>query len=151
MEKNKTGKYMKYAIGEIILVMVGIMLALQVNNWNENRKDKIAEKDLLENMLESLKLDSISFNKNLQEAKSIDSLHRQLYSIGVKEIKDINLKNPNRIRRALDFDPITKKNDPFVAEKIKNKKIRNEVISYFISLDKLDKSYAILAEIITKT
>ena len=151
MEKNKTGKYMKYAIGEIILVMVGIMLALQVNNWNENRKDKIAEKDLLENMLESLKLDSISFNKNLQEAKSIDSLHRQLYSIGVKGIKDINLKNPNRIRRALDFDPITKKNDPFAAEKIKNKKIRNEVISYFISLDNMDQSYALLTEIIIKT
>ena len=151
MEKNKTGKYMKYAIGEIILVMVGIMLALQVNNWNENRKDKIAEKDLLENMLESLKLDSISFNKNLQEAKSIDSLHRQLYRIGVKGIKDINLKNPNRIRRALDFFAITKKNDPFVAEKIKNKKIRNEVISYFISLDKMDESYGILEEIIVKT
>ena len=38
MEKNKTGKYLKYAIGEIILVMIGILLALQVNNWNEQRK-----------------------------------------------------------------------------------------------------------------
>ena len=37
MEKNKTGKYLKYAIGEIFLVMVGILLALQVNNWNEKR------------------------------------------------------------------------------------------------------------------
>ena len=37
MEKNKTGKYLKYAIGEIILVMIGILLALQVNNWNQQR------------------------------------------------------------------------------------------------------------------
>ena len=37
MEKNKTGKYLKYAIGEIILVMVGILLALQVSNWNQQR------------------------------------------------------------------------------------------------------------------
>ena len=37
MEKNKTGKYFKYAIGEIILVMIGILLALQVNNWNQQR------------------------------------------------------------------------------------------------------------------
>ena len=122
MEKNKTGKYLKYAIGEIILVVIGILIALSLNNWNENRKNKIYEKDLLENMLGNLKLDSITFNKNLQEAKSIDSLHRQLYNIGVKGIKDINLKNPNRIRRGLDFYAITKNNDPFVTEKIEKQK-----------------------------
>ena len=38
MEKNKTGKYLKYAIGEIVLVVIGILIALQVNNWNEHRK-----------------------------------------------------------------------------------------------------------------
>ena len=36
MEKNKTGKYFKYAIGEIVLVVIGILIALQINNWNEN-------------------------------------------------------------------------------------------------------------------
>ncbi len=36
--ENKTGKYMKYAIGEIILVVIGILIALQINNWNEHRK-----------------------------------------------------------------------------------------------------------------
>ena len=41
MEQNKTGKYLKYAIGEIILVVIGILIALQINNWNENRKDRI--------------------------------------------------------------------------------------------------------------
>lgn len=38
MEQNKTGKYLKYAIGEIVLVMIGILFALQINNWNEARK-----------------------------------------------------------------------------------------------------------------
>ena len=37
---NQFFKYSRYAIGEILLVMVGILLALQVNNWNEDRKDK---------------------------------------------------------------------------------------------------------------
>lgn len=39
MENNKTGKYLKYAIGEIVLVVIGILIALQVNNWNEQRKE----------------------------------------------------------------------------------------------------------------
>lgn len=43
MEKNKTGKYLKYAIGEIVLVMIGILLALQVNEWNQERLRKKAE------------------------------------------------------------------------------------------------------------
>jgi hypothetical protein len=48
MEKNKTRKYLKYAIGEIILVMVGILLALQVNNWNQQRIAAQKEQLLLE-------------------------------------------------------------------------------------------------------
>ena len=55
METGKTGKYLKYAIGEIILVMVGILLALQVNNWNESQKDKKQEKTYLNNLQDDLK------------------------------------------------------------------------------------------------
>jgi len=48
--ENKTGKYFKYAIGEIILVMIGILLALQVNAWNQTRLDRIEEKNILANI-----------------------------------------------------------------------------------------------------
>jgi len=44
--ENKTSKYLKYAIGEIILVVIGILIALQINNWNETRKDRLKEKEL---------------------------------------------------------------------------------------------------------
>jgi hypothetical protein len=47
MEQNKTGKYIKYAIGEIILVIIGILIAVSINGWNENRKLKIEEQSLL--------------------------------------------------------------------------------------------------------
>ena len=61
MEKNKTGKYLKYAIGEIALVVIGILIALQINNWNENRK--------LQNRMKSvysiIKTDLVSDIKNI--------------------------------------------------------------------------------------
>ena len=52
---NKTGKYFKYAIGEVILVMVGILLALQVNNWNEEKKTTLLEEKVLRELRETLK------------------------------------------------------------------------------------------------
>lgn len=64
MENNKTGKYIKYAIGEIFLVMIGILLALQVNNWNDHRKGRI-KKDKLLHALE------IEFNKNLTQLDTV--------------------------------------------------------------------------------
>jgi len=50
MEKNKTGKYLKYAFGEIVLVMIGILLALQINSWNQKRLDRIEEKTIISNL-----------------------------------------------------------------------------------------------------
>lgn len=48
-EKNAlpTGRYLKYALGEILLVMIGILLALQVNNWNQKRINSLSESLLL--------------------------------------------------------------------------------------------------------
>ncbi|OZV68044.1 DUF6090 family protein [Winogradskyella aurantia] len=47
MKQNKTSKYFKYAIGEIILVVIGILIALQINTWNQNRIDKIEEQEII--------------------------------------------------------------------------------------------------------
>jgi hypothetical protein len=48
--ENKTGKYFKYAIGEILLVVLGILIALQINNWNEERKNRNKEQSILKNL-----------------------------------------------------------------------------------------------------
>ena len=45
--ENKTGKYFKYAIGEIVLVVIGILIALSINNWNENRLNQLDKKEIL--------------------------------------------------------------------------------------------------------
>lgn len=47
LNEGNTTKYLKYATGEIVLVVIGILIALQINNWNENRKERTEEKALL--------------------------------------------------------------------------------------------------------
>lgn len=54
LNEGKTTKYFKYAIGEIILVVIGILIALQINNWNETRKNKAKETVLVDQLLQDL-------------------------------------------------------------------------------------------------
>ena len=57
MERNKTGKYFKYAIGEIVLVVIGILIALSINNWNESRIDRKLETAILKQLRSEFKRD----------------------------------------------------------------------------------------------
>lgn len=80
MGENKTGKYLKYAIGEIVLVVIGILIALSINNWNEDRKLQSEELKLLfdiktnlESNLVNFKNDTIRNHKDLVEYQKIET------------------------------------------------------------------------------
>jgi hypothetical protein len=60
--ENKTGKYFKYAIGEIILVVIGILIALSINNWNQNRINKQNEKLILNELHKEFISNKIQFD-----------------------------------------------------------------------------------------
>ena len=72
-DDNQFFKYSRYAIGEIVLVVIGILIALQINNWNNNRLNTIEEQRILKAITEELKLSKFLFDrgKNLQENKII--------------------------------------------------------------------------------
>ena len=57
LTKNKNSEYLKYAVGEIILVVIGILIALSINNWNEERNNFQKQELLTKNIIEDLKLD----------------------------------------------------------------------------------------------
>ena len=70
LTNNKFSKYLLYAVGEILLVVIGILIALQVNNWNEERQERIAELNFLSRLREDLIVDNAYFRKRIEEANS---------------------------------------------------------------------------------
>ena len=66
METGKRGRYLKYAIGEILLVVIGILIALQINNANEAYKAKQSEQVVLKNIVQDLKADLILLAKTAE-------------------------------------------------------------------------------------
>lgn len=81
--ENNSKKYFKYAIGEIILVVIGILIALSINNWNEGRKNKIFEGEILTQIRANLMKDRITLNliksTSLKAISSSDKLLEHNY------------------------------------------------------------------------
>ena len=86
MSENKTGKYLKYALGEILLVMIGILLALQVNNWSDTQKSIAYERKMLMEVIEDLTMDSTLVQGQLRRIKNFQESISQV------------LINPNLIK-----------------------------------------------------
>ena len=77
MEKNKTGKYIKYAIGEIILVVIGILIALSINNWNEKNKNSKQESQILLQLKEE-------YQENLTELDLKISMRKDMFEASTR-------------------------------------------------------------------
>ena len=82
IQKNQMAKYFKYAIGEILLVVIGILIALQINNWNENRKDRVKEKHYVSNLIRDVKSQIKSTKANIaNEEKAIEQIESVLTNV----------------------------------------------------------------------
>ncbi|WP_228850933.1 DUF6090 family protein [Aegicerativicinus sediminis] len=74
--ENKTSKYLKYAIGEIVLVVIGILIALQINNWSDQRKYDERMQSFLKNIQKDLKIDIENSQENLKLIREYINLHK---------------------------------------------------------------------------
>ncbi|KPM32936.1 Hypothetical protein I595_1363 [Croceitalea dokdonensis DOKDO 023] len=89
IEKNQMGKYFKYAIGEILLVVIGILIALQINNWNESRKASKLEQSYYCLLLDDIEQDKVLIKALLKNnEKRIESSHR---AIAIIQSENANL------------------------------------------------------------
>ncbi|PCJ81691.1 MAG: hypothetical protein COA49_04055 [Bacteroidetes bacterium] len=109
MGGNKAGKYLKYAAGEIILVVIGILIALQINNWNDIRKNQRKEKTILsaihnEFTINKTQLDSVAFYHKLA-LKGCDNLI-SMFPIDIeKNNLDTIAKHLENITQSWTFNP----------------------------------------------
>jgi len=79
LSEGKTGKYLKYAIGEIILVVIGILIALQINNWNETNKLHKRELALLSELKTNLIVNIVNLENDIQkQTRSMNSFNHIL-------------------------------------------------------------------------
>ena len=90
IKNNKIKAYVLYAIGEIFLVMIGILLALQVNNWNEGRKQKTELNNVLRTISYDLETDTLVAG---QIVKLYDTLQAKSNIIINKQLKKENYKD----------------------------------------------------------
>jgi hypothetical protein len=163
MEKNKTGKYLKYAIGEIILVMIGILLALQVSHWNTQSADRKLEKRYLSELILDLHADSIVISnaKKYSDKQVLSKLKLQKYFEGKQIIEDSLLSYfGNQWRHASKFNPITTTLDEMKSTGnigvIENTSIRRKILEtynyYTTHINNVEERYIIqqntLAELI---
>ena len=83
METGKTGKYFKYAIGEIVLVVIGILIALQINNWNEQKKLKVQETEALTEIISDLTINIDKFDITLNGENRPGNISNTLSSLHI--------------------------------------------------------------------
>ena len=98
--ENKTGKYFKYAMGEIVLVVIGILMALQINNWNESRKEKEQESNILSDIKEDLTATRLNFLETIKNQEKMILRSRDL--IDAIEAKDYSI-HPDIIRKYMSI------------------------------------------------
>ena len=92
LESNRFRKYVAYALGEIALVMIGILLALQVNNWNENRKNIATKNVQCLQLLASLDNDLIEIHNYNERLRILEKEGQYLWEIvnGRSKVQDTN-------------------------------------------------------------
>ncbi len=110
LSENKFSNYFLYAIGEIILVVIGILIALQINNWNEHKKERKKEQAFLKEI-------NLDFKSNKAQLDSIINYNKVSLHAGMRvldAIEKFDLKNPKVNDSNVHFTDSIKKYYPLL-------------------------------------
>ena len=109
LSENRFTKYLLYAIGEIVLVVLGILIALQVNNWNEQRNESADEQKILKTLRTEFLYNRQELNRNIDKAKILSQRADSLLYFFTAEKTARDKTNSVRLIRSLSayssYDP----------------------------------------------
>jgi hypothetical protein len=134
-DDNKPLMYMRYAVGEIVLVVIGILIALQINNWHEEWKSKKFEREILFLIDQNLKNDSTSISIEFTKAKqAVELTDRLLSQVSQKKYGDsLN----NWMGKIISFERFKSQSSAFEVlkakgiETISNNDLQLALMSYY--------------------
>ena len=146
LKENKFNQYVLYAIGEISLVAIGILLALQVNNWNESRKVDKKEILILKDLRNDLKADIQRLTKEDSTYAVLESNIAKAINLFYKAKTTKDIEAVNKLND--DVWNVLYINDNTYLEMInsgsmytmKNKTLQEKIIKHYLDVD-ADKSY----------
>ncbi|PNQ72174.1 hypothetical protein C1T31_12670 [Hanstruepera neustonica] len=111
LSEDKTGKYLKYALGEIVLVMIGILLALQVNNWNQNRLNQNLEFQYYERLLDDVREERLILEATFNYSKQVTKHAKNAIAVFENSVD----ANPDPVANLIDMYQASQWIDPYSA------------------------------------
>ena len=142
LNENKFSKYLLYAIGEIVLVVFGILIALSINNWQQDRYNRMLEKRYITDLTNNLKKDSTSLHNLYKEAlrasdakdSIMEYLNQQDYKLDSLSAYFMYQWNPYKI-----FSPSTSTIDEMKSNGhlkiIRNEAIRKQIVNIYYTYE----------------
>ena len=142
LTENKFNKYLLYAIGEIVLVVFGILIALSINNWQQDNNNKKLEKRYITDLTNNLKKDSVSLHNLYKEAlrasdakdSIMEYLNQQDYKLDSLSEYFKHQWNPYKI-----FSPSTSTIDEMKSNGhlkiIRNEAIRKQIVNIYYTYE----------------
>jgi len=154
VNEGAVGRYLKYAVGEILLVVIGILIALQINNWNENRLDRKKELEYLGSMISDLQADARSIDWAVQGNTHLISELNELLSLLSQPSEDSAYQRDVFIRQLVytywylttEFSELTMSQLKSSADLrlIRDPDVRNAMLNYEQGLDRCRLLYSML-------
>ena len=137
INNKKIGNYLFYAIGEIILVVVGILIALQINNWNENQKLRTAEKSLYLNIMKDLDKEYQVLKEQLNLSEILKVSYRKIHEFASGTSNELDLEYPTLLFQSINFNSLVLQNYEKSVDQITSDSLRSDLNEYLITAKEL--------------